>query len=480
MDYSYLKQLLEDNPAIKVLRARNAALILGFLYDAFKKNHKLVITNENLIIDLAAYLEENEPDDGETNDSLERSRQLIEDWCHDRNRYLRKYPDARGVNVHELTNYMEKVFRWLENLQPREYVGTDSRFNDILRRLEELVARTTEDPQQKIRDLQQKKQELEQEIREIESTGVVQTLERWQIEERFEAISSSSRDLLADFKEVELNFKKIVEHIYREETEKKPSRGEILGYTLDANYQLKESSQGKSFHSFWNFLIADAGEDKINSLVSRVFTLLKDKSISFQDTLLKKLKYHLHQAGKRVIDSNHILADKLNRVLTESNLLQRQRVKEIIREITKIIFSIKDNPPEEDAFMEIDGNPDIKMDLERPLSMPYQEPEQEEITEADTAFFPTNLSPLFEQFFVDKKRLERNIRQLLAEKEEVTLEEILASHPVKEGLAEIIIYYDIASAMKKANIQADKYFYIVYDYHNANKKIKAPEVIFYR
>jgi len=478
MDFTYIKKLIEDNPAIKILRSRNPALILGFLYQSFKKNHTLIITNENLIINLAAYLEENDPT--EEPDTLERSRLLIEEWCNDHCRYLRKYPDAQGTVVHELTTHTEKVLRWIESLQPREYIGTESRFSDILRRLEELVARTTEDPKQKIEDLKRKKLEIEEEIQSIENSGTVETLAGWQIQERIEDISNSARDLLADFKEVELNFKKIVEHIYEEEIEKNPNRGEILGYTLDANNQLKESPQGKSFNAFMRFLIMDAGENKIKGLMDKVTLLLKERSLSYQDNFLKKLKYHLYQAGQRIVESNHMLADKLNRVLTESSLLQRQRIKELIREIKKIVFSIKDRTPDDEAFMEIEGDPEIHMDLERPLVWPQIDELPEEIVEAENLLLPGNFTALFDQFFVDKKRLQMNIRQMLGEKHEVSLEEILARFPIQEGLAEIIYYYDLASTTKKASILADKHFFIVYAYRNITKKFKAPEVIFYR
>ncbi|MBN2532532.1 MAG: DUF3375 domain-containing protein [Spirochaetales bacterium] len=480
MEYSDIKQIRDTNPAIKVLRATKCPLILGFLFEVFKKNHIITISHEDLIIALAAYLEEYEPPGTGNGDIFDRSRQLIEEWCNDQNRYLRKYSNAQGTIVHELTSYIEKVFRWLDNLQPREYVGTESRFSDILRRLEELVERTQENPEMKIKELEKKKQEIEDEIAEIRHTGEVKTFSRFQIQERFEEISRNSRDLLADFKEVEQNFKKIVEHIYREEIEKNPSRGDILAYTLDANRELRESAQGKSFHSFWNFLIADSGDDKINSLVEKVFDILEEKSLRIIDNFLKKLKYHLHHAGRRVIDSNHILADKLNRVLSEAGLLQRHRIKELIREIKQIVFNVKDNPPDDERFMEIQGDCNINMSMERPLSFPEHTRETGEITVAPDNQDFINLVPLFNHFFVDKKRLLSNIRKILEEKAKVTLEEILEIYPVKKGLAEIIFYYDIASSSKKAKILDNKYFFIFYSYENIDKKIKAPEVVFFR
>lgn len=478
MDHSYIKQTLEEHPAIKILRARNAPLILGFLYEAFKKRQVITISNQDLVIALAQYLntlEEEQPED-----LFDRSRGLIEDWCSEKNRYIRKYLNNKGEAVHELTSYTERTFRWLEDLKPRKFIGTESRFNNILNRLEELVEKTTDDPVEKIKDLKKKKADLSREIKEIEASRQVKVFSRLQIRERFEEISRNARDLIADFKEMENNFKQIVEQIFKEEMDRKTGRGEILGFTLDANDELKESPQGKTFHSFWNFLIADAGDDKINTLVEKVYDILLEKDLSRKDNFLRNLKYYLHQAGKRIIDSNHILAEKLNRMLSESSFIQRKRIKELIGEIKKDVFDLKENPPEENAFMETETTADINIVMDRPLVMPEKEPDFRKIPRGELNIEKADLSPLFEQFYIDKGLLEKRIKIMLKEKEMVSLKEVLHRFPPKKGLSEILTYFEIASASKKATIFDDKKCCIHYDINKTTKTLNSPEVIYHR
>ncbi|MBN2443446.1 MAG: DUF3375 domain-containing protein [Spirochaetales bacterium] len=481
MNRAELTILIKENPTIKILRGPNAPLILAFLMEMFKKNQRITIPADELIISLGAYLEMEEyPLEGDNPDYLEKAGQMISLWCNEENWYMRKYVNDKGISVHELTGYTEKVFRWLDDLKPRETIGTESRFYDILRRLDELVSKSMENPEEKIKELKEKRKAIDREIREIESSGIVKSFSTWQIKERFEEISRNSRDLLADFKEVEQNFKGIVDSIYKEEVQNSHSRGDILGFALDAHQELKDSPQGKTFHSFWQFLITDSGKDSINNLVRRVYEMLEEKSLSREDEFLKNLKRYLHRAGKRIIDSNHRLGKKINRLLSENNILQRRRIRELMTEIKQLVFDVKETPPGDDFFTLLSGEPEIFMPLERPLQFPGEKQEYDEITAGEEIFDYKKMSTLFNHFYIDKKKLESNIRRLLKEKPVVHINEVLKRFPPEKGLSEIISYYEIAASSLKNRIIEDASVIINYEFNKKHKRIKAPEVIFSR
>ncbi|MBN2735801.1 MAG: DUF3375 domain-containing protein [Spirochaetales bacterium] len=480
MTVQELSIMIKDNPALKILRAQKAPQILAFLWQEFKSRQKITIPAEELIISLSAFLENHDEADDEIPEYLDNAARMIDSWCREENRYLRKYVNERGVIVHELTGYIERVFRWLEDLKPRESVGTESRFYDILRRLEELVSKSLENPEEKIKELKEKRKAIDQEMKEIEKSGMVRSFDNWQIKERFEEISRSSRDLLADFKEVEENFKFIVDQIYKEEANMGLSRGDILGATLDAHQDLKQSPQGKTFHSFWSFLITDSGTDSISRLVEKVYDVLEAKSLSSEDSFLKNLKTYLHRAGKRIIDSNHRLGDKINRLLSENTLLQRRRIKELMQEIKQLVFAAKDTPPGDDFFMELDGDAEITMPMERPLRFPEEETVYKNIDLSDDTMNLGQVAGLFNQFYVDRRKLEANIRKLLMEKPEVRIKDVLEAFPPEKGLSEILVYYEIASSSRSSRIMDETSVTIDYVFNNIRKSLRAPEVIFLR
>jgi len=71
-------------------------------------------------------------------------------------------------------------------------------------------------------------------------------------------------------------------------------------------------------------------------LINYTYNLLRERNIDFADNFLRKIKVYLHNAGQKVIDSNHLLAEKLSRILAEQNLVERRRAIEIIREIKNL------------------------------------------------------------------------------------------------------------------------------------------------
>lgn len=107
----------------------------------------------------------------------------------DENNYLRKYTDDKGVDVYELTPHTEKALQWLQELHTKEFVGTESMFLDIFRKVKELVDNSHDDPAHKLAALQKQKADIEAQIREIEASGVVKAFNDTQVKERFYEIN---------------------------------------------------------------------------------------------------------------------------------------------------------------------------------------------------------------------------------------------------------------------------------------------------
>ena len=55
------------------------------------------------------------------------------------------------------------------------------------------------------------------------------------------------------------------------------------------------------------------------------------------------------------------------------------------------------------------------------------------------------LSAIFNQVIVDREQLQANVNDLLAERPEVSLAEVLAVHPLQQGLPELLGYLVLAS-----------------------------------
>ena len=484
MRYEEIEQLIDHAPTIKILRARTAPLLISFLFAEFKARNRITIPSYELTSRLSDYLEtlrDTSFFNDERGDTLTLARKYIEQWCSEENRYLTRYPDENGEPMHEITPAIERVFQWIGTLQKREFVGTESRFKDIYRRLQELIDNTSDDPQRKIDELEAKQRDIKAQIAQIKKTGKTTTYNDTQIKERFYELSKTARELTADFKEVEQNFKDITLNIYKKQTQRELHKGDILGYALDATEELKTSDQGKSFYAFWQFLIADNKQDELMEMIEYVYQLLRLREIDAADNFLKKIKIFLHASGQKVINSNHLLADKLSRILVEKEMTDRRRSRELINDIKNLAVQKIGQFSGQRDFMQIEGGTDISMDMDRPLSDPPQianfanQPQGIGSTKLENA----NFDKLFDQFELSQKELRKNIEQTLLTASEITLRELTKLYPINKGLEEVISYFSIAAQSKKHQVDSHNLEVIEWlGEDEVKREVALPKVIF--
>lgn len=436
-----------------LLRAKNAPFIISFFQKVFSNANITTISNSELRSKLEGYMEElsyeekdEELDAGTLFDDFSvRSAQYIEKWSN--SGFLSKYPNDDGEDLHELTPDTIKALRWLTDLERRDHVGTNSRFRDIFFKLQKMIEQTNEDAEARIEELQNKKWEIETEINLLKSGKKPSVFDETEIKEQFYDLNKMARELLADFSEVEQNFEQIRKDIQRKYTEKDIAKGTLLVFALDALDEIDQKPQGKSFKAFWEFLMDERRQQEFSQLTEKLYQLLNEQNIDYNnDRFLKHLKRYLHVSGRRVIDSNRKLSEKLSRVLSEKNLLERRRAMELIGDIRQMAYSLIDTKIKEDDFLVIEDEPNINL-FDR-----WEPGEEKDIITGilfpDGSEDDTNpdLKILFDQFTIDRKKLLRRIDEMLEGKSQVTLKEIVDTYGIENGLSEIVGYFSIATS----------------------------------
>ena len=86
------------------------------------------------------------------------------------------------------------------------------------------------------------------------------------------------------------------------------------------------------------------------------------------------------------------------------------------------------------------------------------------------------LGKVFGNVYIDRKKLERNIREAMKGKSQVTLSDVIEQHPLQLGLPELFAYFGALGQFPHKSINEDKSQAIVFDYEN-NKRIRIPEII---
>ena len=146
-------------------------------------------------------------------------------------------------------------------------------------------------------------------------------------------------------------------------------------------------------------------------MIEYTYQLLRERDIQYADNFLRKIKIYLHNAGQKVINSNHLLAEKLSRILSQESLSDHRRAIEMISEIKNLAVQKIGQFHGQKDFIFIEGLPHIDMSFDRPVSDPPQvanfknQPSiigSQQIEEA-------NLEVLFDQFEMNRQELEDNI-----------------------------------------------------------------------
>lgn len=462
-----------------LLRARSAPAILAFLEFTFKDSQKFVLPwfeVETALVDFLEFTQSELKEEAESTNLKAKASAMLDRWVKEG--WLRKFPDDQGDDFLELTAETEKALLFAQSLERQEFVGTESRFKDIFQRLKEMVEGSKEDPVEKIKALQENIKKLEDEIKLIKRRGEVTVLTDTQLKERFYTLSKTARELLSDFKEVAQNFKDITRKIYQKQGEKKLIKGELLGFALDRIEELKESDQGKSFYAFWEFLISSQRQEELNKLIHELIALFEERAIAMQDPLLRSLKRQLYENGQLVLETNQLLAEKLNRVISTQNLKEQKRALELIQQIRHWAME-EGSSFENSKFWEVPVNIPVALPLARPLGEPEAEsrafihPQEQ----SEQEFLPEDMSELFDQFYIDRPRLEAYLRRLLQSKLQVSLEEVLQAYPLTKGLAELLTYFAIASSSTHHFIQKESKIEVVIEGENA-RRIWVPQLIF--
>ncbi|MBD2189105.1 DUF3375 domain-containing protein [Pseudanabaena mucicola] len=483
MEYAEIKRELETSPTLRLLRKGNAALILSFLHRQFKQVQRVSLSQIDLESRLSDYLEYLQ--DLEPNTYLQKPKDYLNEWCDDR--LLRKTFDSNSDEpVFTLTPETEKAIAWLEDLQQKdEFVGTESRFLQIFALLKETQERSTTDIEVRITQLENERDRLQQEIDQIRETGTVERYTQTQLQERFLFANQVARQLIADFKDVEQNFRKLARTVQEAQLQQDTRKGAVISRVLDADQELKDSPQGRSFYAFWNFLMSTDKRQELKSMIQNVYQLDELKPLTQENLLLFRIERSLLDAGEYVVQSNHRLTEKLRQMLDERNMRENRRVAELINDVQRLALQVIKHEPRQIDFWVLEGEPMTHLVMTRPLHS-LEESEiptfSLDLTNLEDIALDEEITELCQQFYLDEDILAQRIAQTLEHSSTISLTDLIQLYPVTQGLPEIVAYVAIAAQSEQHSINLSTIELLTIDSLEDEKPISltVPQIIFRR
>lgn len=442
LDYTTLDLLRKSHPAWRLLRSDHAPLIASFLQRVFITPN----VREMAQADLAEALE----------DELYALREqhglkafpksaliYLNDWADNDKGWLRKfYPVGSDEPNFDLTPASEKAIAWLESLTERAFVGTESRLLTLFDLLRQMNAGSETDPQIRTAELHKRRDEIDLEIDRIVA-GDIPLLDDTALKDRFQQFLQLARELLADFREVEHNFRSLDRRVRERIALWDGAKGELLEEIMGERDAIADSDQGVSFRAFWDFLMSQSRQEELSQLLEQVLAL--PPVVAMQpDPRLHRVHYDWLEAGESTQRTVARLSQQLRRFLDDQAWLENRRIMDILHTIEGRTLAVREALPQGN-FMPLDNTAaSIELPMERPLYKPPLKALLADI-ELEEGDADLDAAALYAQVIIDRSQLSHHIRQSLQTCTQITLGELVSAHPLQQGLAELVTYLQLAS-----------------------------------
>lgn len=461
-DINQVKLLIQNDSGLMLLTKKNSPFIISFLYKIFKEDpQENGVEQQYFIEKLANYIssfddgvslddeEIDEDSDYKTIelDNLDKAYNLTKTWANPKNRFIFRYYNEDNIEMVDLSTSVDRLFRYFEEIEDLKnmFIGTESKFLEVLDRIKELDHNTIKNPKARIDELQKQKQKIEDEIKKIEETGNVETYTHLQIAERVETLNKVSKSLLADFKQLRDNNHKIFSQLCKKQYQSTENRGTLLSDILEQTEELQKTPQGESFNAFWLYLSKESDEDTIKNKVNKIKRRLPNQRIDTE--FFDNFESSLYQAGKNILEENRKLSERLKRIITRKTSPEYKYIASLTKDIKSLCVNKDVDIPYKKEILIIDGLPYINNDMARPLeNVKFSNNGIQESYE--TKEIPAiDLTQLIIDIYVNENEIKQNLENIYNESiknnKPITVQDIFNKYKIKYGLAEVLTYLSL-------------------------------------
>lgn len=437
-----LEALRRDHPAWRLLCAQHAPLVAGFLHRVFIEPNMRTVSQADLVEALEDELFVLREQLG-AGAFPGTAAGYLDEWADNDKGWLRKfYPVGTDEPHFDLTPATEKALSWLESLVERSFVGTESRLLTLFDLLRQMSEGSQADPEVRIAELEKRRDAIDAEVARIRA-GEMAMLDDTALRDRFQQFLWLARELLSDFREVEDNFRGLDRRVRERIALWDGAKGALLEEIMGERDAIADSDQGKSFRAFWDFLMSQSRQEELSGLLEEVLELPPIRSMH-PDTRLRRVHYDWLEAGEHTQRTVARLSAQLRRFLDDQAWLENRRIMDILRGIEAQALELREQRMPRD-FMPLAGmSADVGLPMERPLYRVPVTPLIQGIA-LDEGDADVDTAALYAQIVVDRSVLSGNIRRELEVHGRASLGEVIERHPLRHGLAEIVVYLQLAA-----------------------------------
>jgi len=478
MQYSFLVKLRNEHPAWRLLASEQCSFVASFLYQEFIVKNQRAVPEHQLLEDLNNYIYDLH-DNEEAKDIIRPAKDYLASWTDAQHSWLRKFFVKKNEPCYDLTAAAQRGIEWLVSLRKQSFVGTESRIRLVYNLLKEIDEETNQNPADRIHQLKQQREAIEREITRLENGGELKLLDQVQTKDRYIHAAETAKSILADFRQVEENFRELERNLMEQIITWKKGKGELLEKFFADREFIQNSEQGRSFMAFWDYLMSKSSYEELDEVLGRILSLQGLGEIE-QQYDMRHIRRQWSEAARQVMDTISNLSRQISQYVDKGNLEQERYVYQLIKDIEDKAVSIKGNIPRNGDFAEIDRlSPDLDFMMDRRLFVPPKKPliDSSNLT---TGAHTGSVDALFKQVYVDKKVLAANIESFFQDRDKVPLSEVLEKFPLTKGVTELLSYLVIASGDSRNFVEGERQQLAMENVQAKDIKVEMDKIVFHK
>jgi hypothetical protein len=461
--------------AWRLLTAEHAPLVLGFLTRVFLEPNVRQLPGPELAEALDDHLFALRTADPGSYPKAPEA--YLADWTDPARGWLRrKYPPGSDVPHYAPTAAVEIAAAFVRALGPREFLGAASRLLTVRDLLRQITAGAATDPAVRLAALERQRGEIDAQIEAIRS-GADGGLDDTAIRERYAQAVTTARELLADLRQVEENFRALDRDVRVRATTWTGPRGEFLKTVFGSTAEIGASDQGRSWTAFWEHMLSARQQEELAELLAAVRDVpALDGSGGAVDQLLREELFVAADATQRTVAS---LSAQLRRFLDERSWTEGRRIQEVNRTTLAAALAVVETGAREPGSDVPDPKADLALPLERPLYTPRTTTQLNSTTvEEEPADTADALADMLEVTAVDLPQLRAAVADTVTSLGgHATLGQVVRAHPLADGLAELVGYLQVAE--EGATLLAERREAVTWtDAAGRRKRAEVPLILF--
>lgn len=431
------RRLIEDHPALSLLRSQNApfaAAILGAHLAGERRQMPAAELFEAVEADLTELRDTGQFDLPQT------AVQYVRSWLT-QGFLIRRAGEARE-ETYALSDGALGAIRFIEELRAPRTSVTESRLSTIVDRVHRLAVDTDPDVTRRVAALREERRKLDERIAALES-GEVDTMPAHAATEQAVDVLALASELPEDFARLRTELEEINRRLRAKLIEEPTSRGTVLEDIFRGVDLLQESDAGKSFSAFYALILdperTAALEDDVDQLLQRTFATSLEPA---QRHGLRQLLPGMQDSSSEIHQVMTSLSRSLRRFVQSEELAEDRQVNELIRSALSEANQVFAHGVQPYRVLEVElglTTAPIRSVSALRLNNPADSAAAEEAVAAEVPEVEfEDLKEQVRQAEIDMAELRTNVGDVLAEHGASTVADVLAHRPASQGAASVV------------------------------------------